>query len=209
MLKGARRSVVIPGQSDDCQRWQPPPVDGDVAHSANVSLVTAKQIEGIQSQAYEEGFAQGHNDGLAAAKRELEPILNSLAEPLADLDETVMEELATLITAVARQLVRRELATKPDEIVAVVRDAITALPVASAKVSVHLHPEDATLVRNALSISDEPEHEYRIVEDPVQARGGCRVLTENSQIDASMERRLTAVIAKMLGGGRRNDNASA
>ena len=110
---------------------------------------------------------------------------------------------------VARQLVRRELATKPDEIVAVVRDAITALPIASANVLVHLHPEDATLVRNALSMSDEPEHEYRIVEDPVQARGGCRVLTKNSQIDASMERRLTAVIAKMLGGSRRNDNENA
>lgn len=203
-----RRSVVIPGKSEDCQRWQPPTVDGDVAHSTNVSLVTAKQIEGIQNQAYDEGFSQGHHEGMAEAKRQLEPILSSLAEPLADFDETVMEELATLIKVVAQQLVRRELATKPDEIVAVVRDAITALPIASANVSVHLHPEDAMLVRNALSIGDEPEHDYRIVEDPTQGRGGCRVLTENSEIDASMERRLTAVVAKMLGGSRHDDSGS-
>lgn len=206
-MKSPKANVVPDGEH--YQRWEPPAVEGDIAHSANVSLVTAKQIEGIQNQAYEEGFAQGHHDGVTAARLELEPLLNSLAQPLADLDETVMQELVTLVTVVARQLVRRELATQPGEIVAVVREAMAALPVASRNVRVHLHPEDAKLVRDALSLTDEPECEYRIVEDPMQARGGCRVLTENSQIDASTERRLAAVIARMLGGGRRDDDKNA
>lgn len=190
------------------QRWEPPTVDGDLAHTATVGLVTAKQVERIQSEAYEEGFAQGQQDGSTAARFELEALLNGLVEPLADLDDTVMQELTTLITVVARQLVRRELTTQPGEIVAVVREALAALPATARTVRVHLHPEDAKLVRDALSLTDDDEHRWHLVEDSVQARGDCRVLTETSQIDASLERRLTAVITKMLGGDRRDDDES-
>ena len=40
----------------------------------------------------------------------------------------------------------------------------------------------------------------------VQIRGGCKVLTDTSQIDASVESRLNAVIASVLGGQRKADN---
>jgi flagellar assembly protein FliH len=45
----------------------------------------------------------------------------------------------------------------------------------------------------------------QIVADPLQTRGGCRVLTDTSQIDASVEARLNAVIAHVLGGERSSD----
>ena len=86
-------------------------------------------------------------------------------------------------------------------LVGVVREAINLLPVASQDVQVHLHPEDAALVRELLSPSDT-DPAWVISEDPLLSRGGCRVSTQNSQIDATAEARLQAVIAAVAGDER-------
>jgi len=106
--------------------------------------------------------------------------------------------------AVAKQLVRRELKTDPGQVLAVVREAMAALPLAARNVRLHLHPEDATLVREMLTLGDN-ERGWQIVEDPVLSRGGCKISSDTSQIDASVERRLHTVIANVLGGQRETD----
>ncbi len=188
--------------------WQPPEMGGGGAQAnKNISVLTAKQIQQIQRQAYDEGFAQGRTEGLASVKTPLEAVLRALSEPLSELDAQAQQELTLLVATIARHLVRRELKANPDEIVAVVRETLSALPAASRHVQVHMHPEDAVLVRNALSLSEGERH-WQIVEDPVLSRGGCRVHAEASQIDATIETRLAAVITKMLGGERENDTPS-
>lgn len=175
-------------------------------------LITAERLEEIQRQAYEEGFELGQKEGyqhgqkevLAEAQR-MRQILGSLAEPLKDVDEEVERELVALALEVARQLIRRELRTEPGQVVAVVRDALSALPADSLKVQVFLHPDDATLVRNSLSLGEGEEQPWRIVDDPVLTRGGARIVTENSRIDATVEKRLAAVVARLMGGERQDD----
>jgi len=106
---------------------------------------------------------------------------------------------------IARQLVRREIKTDPGQIVAIVREAILALPGAAKKIYVYLHPEDLELVKTKLSTS-EPESYWRLMEDPTLSRGDCKVLTDTSTIDATLERRLSSLVANMLGGEREQDN---
>jgi flagellar assembly protein FliH len=60
------------------------------------------------------------------------------------------------------------------------------------------------LVRDALSMHDE-DQPLKIIEDPIQTRGGCRILTDTSQIDATVESRINAIIANLLGGERSTD----
>jgi flagellar assembly protein FliH len=97
--------------------------------------------------------------------------------------------------------VRRELKAQPEEIIAVVRETVALLPVGARAVRVHLHPEDAELVRSRLAAASG-ERAWNLVEDPMLARGGCRVSSDNSSIDATLEQRLGAVIAAMLGDER-------
>jgi flagellar assembly protein FliH len=54
---------------------------------------------------------------------------------------------------------------------------------------------------------DEDDTPWRWIEDPTLSRGGCRVETANTLIDASVEARLESVINKLLGGERTDDNA--
>jgi flagellar assembly protein FliH len=194
--------VISRASSSGVESWALQPVDGD--HLKNLSAITARQIEQVQQQAYQEGFDQGRTDGFALSAQRLESILAALAEPLGKLDETIMDELAALIIACTRQLIRRELRTNPGEIIGIVREALGVLPVSARKIRVLLHPEDAVLVRENLG-SHSAERRWSIEEDASITRGGCRVVTENSQIDASIESRLAAVAARMLGNERQGN----
>ena len=62
-------------------------------------------------------------------------------------------------------------------------------------------------MRNALSLGED-EKSWRLEEDLLLSRGDCRVETESSYIDATVEARLSAIAANMLGDERRNDDES-
>lgn len=190
--------------------------------------LTAEEIEAIQKQAYEEAAEQGRQDGhrdgqkkgydegyqegrkvgeteLLEKQREyakrLDQILVALESPLAELDERVEQELVLLTVAIAKQVVRRELHIDPGEIVATARSAVAALPSASRDITLHLHPDDAEMVKAALSLHDSGS-QWKILEDPLISHGGCRVTSESSLVDATVEKRLAQAIAKVLGDER-------
>lgn len=196
-----------------------------------VPRLTAQEIESMQRQAHEEAAAQGRQEGFEQGREEgyregyeqglkqglaqgesavreqvgaLERIVSTLDQPLQEVDELVEQELAALAIALARQLIRRELKTDPGQIIAVVREALSVLPSNARKVSLYLHPEDAELVRSALLL-DEHGQRWKLVDDPLLTRGGCRIISENSSIDATVEKRLAASIAQALGGERGGD----
>ena len=201
--------IIRSEEASDCQPWDLPEVQSGAGRGNQP--VTARQLEEIQEQAREEGFRQGLQEGRESGREELldharhlEQILNTLDKPLEELDDSVEQQLAQLAMLVARQLVRRELKTDPQQVVGVVREALAVLPVAARDVQLVLNPEDAAIVRDALSLH-EREQAIRIVEDPVQSRGGCQVVTCTSQIDATIETRLNSVIAGVLGGQRHSD----
>jgi len=128
-------------------------------------------------------------------------ILEFMAKPIAEVDDQVQRQMAMLAGAIARQVVRRELKIQPDDIIGVIRDTVSLLPVAARDVRVHLNPEDANLVRSRLA-EVTSERAWSITEDPILPRGGCRVSSENSTIDAQVEQRLGAAIATVLGDER-------
>lgn len=185
---------------------QPQPPEPEEIDAASLrELVSAEKLEEIRQQAHAEGFDQGRREGLQSGEKEvaaqvqrLSQIFNALAEPLNDVDEQVQDELVQLALGVARQVLRRELMTDPAVIVAIVREAIAALPSHAADIQVFLHPEDAALVREYTAGTEAPA--WRIVEDPALARGGCRISSENSRIDATFESRLAAVVEQLMGG---------
>ncbi len=172
------------------------------------TLATVGGLADLQAEAYKEAFEQGLSEGRAAGRAEvraqverLSGMFYDLARPFEELDQEVEQELLTLALALARQIVRRELKTDPTQIIGIIREAIASLPVAAREVRVHLHPEDAAIVRQNLAPT-EREGAWTIVEDPVMARGGCQITTTTSRIDARLETRLGAILSELLGTER-------
>jgi flagellar assembly protein FliH len=180
-----------------------------------VKMATVGGLADLQAEAYKEAFDQGLAEGREAGQREvraqverLAGMFYDLAKPFDALDEEVERELLTLAMALARQIVRRELKADPTQIIGIIREAIAALPVAAREVRVHLHPEDAGVVRQHLAPT-ESERAWTLVEDPVMARGGCQVTTATSRIDARLETRLGAILSELLGTERQSSSPRA
>jgi len=207
----------------DAKQWSPPEMAGASAPKGNdqdeTPLLTAAQLEDLQKKAHEEGFERGRKEGIEYGHREgleegraqiqeriarFDQILEMLDQPFEQLDDQVENEIVTLVISMVRQLVRREIRMDPQQVIGIVREALAVLPVNSRSIRVLLHPDDAESVRGAYTIGDT-DQKWMIVEDPVIQRGGCRVLTETSQVDATLESRLNALIAPLLAGQRGRD----
>jgi flagellar assembly protein FliH len=221
MSSSHKSRLITSGSGAAYEAWKPPIVLSPVLQqhederlrkeSAHNSQLTAATLEQLQEKAYVEGFEKGHTSGIAAAKDDitktvalLSTLMTSLTSPFEKLDDKVVAELGQLAALIARQIVRRELKTETGQIVSIVREAVSNLPIASHNIRVVLHPEDASLVRTALSMREQ-EQRWELVEDPVISRGGCKVVSESARIDATVEAQLNAVIANALGGERQSD----
>ncbi|NOX92590.1 MAG: flagellar assembly protein FliH [Gammaproteobacteria bacterium] len=217
--------LISKKSTDQYQRWDLPMVEdvsGAVANAKDdkaPGLMTAEQIERIQNQAYKEayeaGFAKGREEGMVSGKDEiarngqlLDDLLQSLSQPFDELNEDITQQLVSLSVAISRQLVRRELKIDATQIMGVVQEAIAVLPVGSRDVKVCLHPDDVKVMHETLAKTDT-ERSWELVNDSGLSRGDCRILTETSRIDATLEKRLSAIASRLLGGEREADNDSS
>ena len=176
-----------------------------------VTPPTAADVERWERAGREEGFAVGYAQGQAKAHGEnaelqarIRSMLAGLANVFAEFGEQAERELVHLSIVFAQQLVRREMHIDPGELVPVVREAINLLPTASRDIRVHVHPDDAPFVQDSLGGGDF-EGGIKLVEDPLISRGGCKVDTDASRIDATLETRLAALAASVLVGERDGD----
>ncbi|MGH8258984.1 MAG: flagellar assembly protein FliH, partial [Steroidobacteraceae bacterium] len=172
-------------------------------------------------RAFETERQRGYEAGLAAARAEadgihaelnaraarLDAMLSLLARPLAALDAEVQQQLTMLALAIGRQLARRELAASREEIIPLIRECIGRLPAAARDIRVHLHPQDAAIVREQLA-APAAERAWTIVEEPTQSRGGCLIRAEASQLDARLETRVNAIAASLFGEERTGERAA-
>lgn len=212
--------VIECENTDACKTWQAPKLDSTGVSENNYdfklndprNITHREQQDKIRQQSFEKSYVKGYMEGLSQGKKELgeqyenlQSIMAALVVPIPSVDDQVVSELVNLSMAVVKQMIRRELKTSPDEIVAVVREALNLLPVAASQVMLELHPEDAKLIRHALNHSDS-DSGWKIIEDPLLTRGGCRVLTKTSRIDATVEKQIDSVIAKAMGCEREEDS---
>jgi flagellar assembly protein FliH len=194
--------------------WVMPEVRGPVISFRGRSP-SASGLDAETRAAWEAGFERGRVEGAASVAREsaarlqqlderaalLQSLIDSIARPLDRFDEQAAAELARLAVLTGAQLARRDLRLDPSQVIAIIRDCVQMLPASAREVRVHLHPQDAAVVRERLAAT-AAERAWTVIEDPVLGRGGCRVVTDVSQIDARLESRIASTIVSILGDER-------
>src|SRR5271163_3889008 len=189
------------------ERWSLPHVEGNVIGRPIDERKAAAAAEAIARVAREQSEARGYEAGMAKAKAEmdgriakldahvkrLDQLLHFMSHPLQELDAEVEKSLLQLTLSIGKQLARRELRIDPAQVIAIIRESLQELPTAAREIRVHLHPEDAAIVRERLTAPSN-ERAWTIVEDPAMSRGGCVVRTETSRIDARLESRINTMI---------------
>lgn len=183
------------------QRWELPAFDmvEKAGTAPTIGLPTAAQLEHIHIQAHEEGYQAGYAEGLKQAGTEaqrMEKMLESLNKELQQVDQQIAQDLLNLALEISKQMLQQALKIKPELLLNVVRAAINELPYFNQNAHLVLHSDDAALLRT--SMGEQLLHTgWKIFEDNQIERGGCRVETAHSQIDATLPKRWQRVVASI------------
>lgn len=176
--------------------------------------ITAEMLQEITESAEAEGFeagrvkgeTEGRLDGYEAGKiqalqemrqklteeaERLTMLANTLQHPLQVQDNALEFLLMQTVKKIAAALVKRELYTDSSHILAVVQEALAALPVGSKNLTLHLNPDDLALIEN---YAQEQNREWSFVGDSGLLPGGCRVESKESLVDFSIETRMASLL---------------
>lgn len=189
---------------------EPEPPEMEEVPLEEVQPLTLEELESIRQEAYNEGFAVGEKEGfhsttlkvrqeaevaLTAKIAHLEQLMVNLFEPIAEQDTQIEKSLVDLVRHISKQVIQRELAIDSTQIEHVMREALKLLPLGVGNVRLYVNPQDFEQVK---ALRERHEETWRIVEDESLLPGGCRVETEHSRIDATIETRVTQVMAKLF-----------
>lgn len=174
-----------------------------------VQPITLEELESIRQEAWNEGFATGEREGfhstqikvrqeaevaLKARLDSLEQVMLQLFDPLAEQDMQIEKSVVHLVEHIARQVIQRELQTDSQRIVHVLRDCLKLLPMGASNLRIFVNPQDFGSIK---ALRERHEETWKIFEDDDLLPGGCRIETEHSRIDASIETRISQAITRM------------
>lgn len=186
------------------------PVEMEEVPLEEVQPLTLEELESIRQEAYNEGFAAGEKDGfrsttlkvrqeaeeaLSIKLASLERLMGTLFDPIGEQDSQIEKSMVDLVQHIARQVIQRELVLDSSHIESVMREALKLLPLGVGNVRLYINPQDFEQVK---ALRERHEETWRIVEDAALQPGGCRVETEHSRIDATVETRISQIMAKLL-----------
>ncbi|MFP2770601.1 flagellar assembly protein FliH [Oceanisphaera sp. KMM 10153] len=162
------------------------------------------RLTGLQ-QGHEAGLQQGLEQGLAEGQEQIEQLrrqwqqlLEGLQAPLAQIDRVVEQSLVTLAQELARNLLKTEVSTSPQLLLATVREALAALPGHEGGVTLFLHPDDLAIIEQHFDEKNRRQRGWELVSEPGQGRGDLRVKTALSELDVSLALRIDELMANFL-----------
>lgn len=167
-------------------------------------LPTVDEIERMHEEARVSGYETGHAEGKLAGEQEMQDVLKAQTErfgalignlenALVDVEQTVADQLLALALEIAAQITRGSIAANTEMLLPVIREAITALPLHHAHLTLRLNPVDATHVRTHLS-EQFAQAGTQVIEDREISPGGCLLHAGTSEVDATIETRWKRVL---------------
>jgi flagellar biosynthesis/type III secretory pathway protein FliH len=171
----------------------------------------APDVDKLVKEARQAGYQDGYRDGLSALESYKQAQVAQMAAFMSDQVgglvaemharlESVEQQLSGRIAGVAlelaRQVVRSEIALRPELVVAVAEEAMGTLLSSARQVMLRLHPDDHALAQGVLE-EKLSAMGARAVADVHVAQGGCVIESDIAVVDASVEARWDRAAAAM------------
>jgi flagellar assembly protein FliH len=181
--------------------WEPHDLTGRVPDAApdttpeDQAAMHAEHLKAARAAGYQDGY----RDGLVAldafkqsfarqATSQVGALLDSIGAQLDGLQQEMAQAVAATATALARQVVRSEIAQRPETVVRVAQEALETLLLSARHITLRVHPDDQPLVADGAGEVLEARG-ARLVADAAIERGGCIVESSIGVVDASVETR--------------------
>jgi flagellar assembly protein FliH len=135
--------------------------------------------------------AEAHFDALAGP---VDAMLEGLKKLEADYRAAQRTEVVDLVGKIARQVIRAELALQPVQMLALVDEALAAMPPTREQVEVFLNPEE---LKRITELDPKRAKQWTLLADPGLEPGECRVKAGDHEVDAGCQGRLAAVMEQV------------
>jgi flagellar assembly protein FliH len=200
--KGSAYTRFIPREEiGSFAAWEPHDLTGRVRDAAPDTAPedqAARQAEQLKA-ARAAGYQDGYRDGLVAleafkqsfarqATSQVGALLGSIGAQLDGLQQEMAQAVAATALALARQVVRSEIAQRPETVVRVAQEALETLLLSARHITLRVHPDDQPLVADGAGELLDARG-ARLVADAAIERGGCIVESSIGVVDASVETR--------------------
>jgi flagellar assembly protein FliH len=160
------------------------------------------RLAALEREAFAKGYEQGERAGLEAGGKRADAMLRRLSQTLdqlGDLRRTMIREtegqMVELALAIARRIVRREVALDQHLTLSMARLALERLGERTAA-TVRLHPDD--LAATSSGRSEWSGSHVTVVADASVRRGGCRIESDFGSVDASIDAQFREVARALL-----------
>lgn len=179
---------------------------GRIYHDAHREGYEAGLVEGLEA-GHAEGFEAGRVEGFEAGQKKGHEQAVAEAKPLAELfssfskaaevaQQGITQDVIRLAFDIARQMLREAIKANPEVVLTIVQAAIESMPQGVQHPHIHLHPEDALLVRSFLK-DEFPHAGWKVQEDHHIERGGCRIECTTAELDATLPSRWRRISAAL------------
>ena len=169
---------------------------------------TAEAVAEQLKRARQSGYQDGYRDGLVALEgfkqsfaqqttAQIGRLLQSVGGQLDGLQQEMADAIAAATVALARQVVRDELAARPETVASVAREALDTLLLSARHIALRVHPRRPSPGRRWCRARSSPRGGARLLADANVARGGCLVESDIGVIDATIEARWRRAAASL------------
>lgn len=162
----------------------------------------AADTKEIESMAYNKGYSEGKKEGYHSGQeksREIITRMQAILQEIEGLWENMIiryeKEIIQLISRVAEKVVYGQVAVEHEIVKKSILHAFKLMP-EPVEATINLSSEDYEYIESMKSeIFEDIKHlkHVSIISDPSMQPGGCHIVTQAGEVDASLESRLDAI----------------
>jgi flagellar assembly protein FliH len=150
----------------------------------------------------DDAFNKGYADGIAAGSRNVEEAAQRLGAIIGELEkfrdsktDELLPDLIDLSIAIAKKIVHANIEKDRDNIIAIVREALSKLGGSEEKIMIRVNPDDYdTMLSNIEALRGETRLKDITIEptDGISP-GGCFIESPSGEVDARIEEMLKEI----------------
>ena len=211
--KGSVYSRFIPREEiSSFSSWNPDSLSGSTTRTGTgappedpvpAAEVLAQQLNAARQGGYQDGY----RDGMAALEgfkqsfatqitAQIGRLMESHGSQLDALQQQVAQTVSRCALSLAREVVRSELAVRPELVAEVAQEAVETLLLSARHITVRVHPDDQPLVAQGAAEIVQARS-VRLIGDATIARGGCLIESDIASVDGTVPTRWRRAAASL------------
>lgn len=165
----------------------------------------------IKQVGFSEGYVQGHAQAVLETQKQISDyienegreqaqhfgqLMTSVKTQLAASEQVLTQGVLSLACEIARKILRQEISVNVDAVKPVIAQGLGLLLDAGKNAKVRLNPFDYEELKDRLHLDFE-DVALTLVADPLVACGGCLIESQETVVDATIEKRWSRTLASL------------